>query len=148
MNSFWSLNLYNNSVRKFLFKLYNNTQGYNHAVAHFVGNHSPNCTFCDIIGDQDIVNETPLHLFFTCRSIEGFLESIFKWLTNDDNFEFTRTEFFTFTKGQILQSQKIYVLVESLQSHFILTMCHWFSGLPVCFPSQGTWVQITRGALI
>jgi hypothetical protein len=30
--------------------------------------------------------------------------------------------------------------VESLQSHFILTMSHWSSGLPVCFPSQGTWV--------
>ncbi len=33
------------------------------------------------------------------------------------------------------------VLVESLQSHFILTMSHWSSGLPVCFPSQGTRVQ-------
>jgi hypothetical protein len=32
--------------------------------------------------------------------------------------------------------------VESLQSHFILTMSHWSSGLPVCFPSQGTQVQI------
>jgi hypothetical protein len=25
--------------------------------------------------------------------------------------------------------------VQSLQSHFILTMSHWSSGLPVCFPS-------------
>jgi hypothetical protein len=32
--------------------------------------------------------------------------------------------------------------VESLQFHFILTMSHWSSGLPVCFPSQGTRVQI------
>ncbi len=31
--------------------------------------------------------------------------------------------------------------VERLQSHFIPTMSHWFSGLPVCFPSQGTRVQ-------
>jgi hypothetical protein len=30
--------------------------------------------------------------------------------------------------------------VEGLQSHFILTMSHWFSGLPICFPSQGTRV--------
>jgi hypothetical protein len=37
--------------------------------------------------------------------------------------------------------------VESLQSHFILTMSHWFSGLPVCFPTQGTQVQIPRGVL-
>jgi hypothetical protein len=37
--------------------------------------------------------------------------------------------------------------VESLQSHFILTMSHWSSGLPVCFPSQGTQVQIPGGYL-
>jgi hypothetical protein len=38
-------------------------------------------------------------------------------------------------------------LVESLQSHSILTMSHWSSGLPVCFPSQGTQVQIPWGDL-
>ncbi len=37
--------------------------------------------------------------------------------------------------------------VESLQSHMILTMSYWSSGLPVCFPSQGTQVQIPRGDL-
>jgi hypothetical protein len=35
--------------------------------------------------------------------------------------------------------------LESLQSHFILTMSHWSSGLPICFPSQGTRVQIPWG---
>jgi hypothetical protein len=39
-------------------------------------------------------------------------------------------------------------MVESLQSHFILTMSHWSSRLPVCFPSQGTQVQIPRGVLM
>ncbi len=29
----------------------------------------------------------------------------------------------------------------------IITMSHWFSGLPVCFPSQGTPVQIPWGVL-
>jgi hypothetical protein len=38
-------------------------------------------------------------------------------------------------------------IVESLQSHFILTMSHWSSGLPVCFLSQGTQVQIPKGVL-
>ncbi len=38
--------------------------------------------------------------------------------------------------------------VESLQSHFILTMSHWSSGIPVCFPSQGTQVQIPWGVLV
>ncbi len=37
--------------------------------------------------------------------------------------------------------------VQSLQSHFILTMSHWSSGRPVCFPSQGTQVQIRWGDL-
>jgi hypothetical protein len=30
----------------------------------------------------------------------------------------------------------------------ILTMSHWSSGLPVCFPSQGTQVQIPWGGLM
>jgi hypothetical protein len=30
----------------------------------------------------------------------------------------------------------------------ILTMSHWSSGLPVCFPSQETQVQIPRGVLV
>jgi hypothetical protein len=38
--------------------------------------------------------------------------------------------------------------VESLQSHYILTMSHWSSGLPISFPSWGTRVQIPRGVLI
>ncbi len=38
--------------------------------------------------------------------------------------------------------------VESLQSHFILTTSHWSSGLPICFPTHGAWVQIPRGVLI
>ncbi len=37
---------------------------------------------------------------------------------------------------------------ESMQSHFILTMSHWSSGLPVCFPSQGTRVQTPGGTYV
>jgi hypothetical protein len=37
--------------------------------------------------------------------------------------------------------------VESLQSHLNLTMSHWSSGLPVCFPSWGTQVQFPKGYL-
>ncbi len=39
-------------------------------------------------------------------------------------------------------------IVENLQSHFILTMSHWSSGLTLCFLSQGTWVQIPWGGLM
>ncbi len=37
--------------------------------------------------------------------------------------------------------------MESLQSHCINTMSHWSSGLPICFPSQGTRVQSPGGYL-
>jgi hypothetical protein len=37
--------------------------------------------------------------------------------------------------------------VEILQSHCIHTMSHWSSGLPICFPSWGTWVQSPGGYL-
>jgi hypothetical protein len=50
LNLAWRYSYLNNSTRTFLFKLHNNTLGYNHAVSHFVRNHSPNCTFCDIVG--------------------------------------------------------------------------------------------------
>jgi hypothetical protein len=42
---------------------------------------------------------------------------------------------------------RIYNRVESLQSHYIHTMSHWSSGLPVCFPSWGTRVQSPGGYL-
>jgi hypothetical protein len=42
---------------------------------------------------------------------------------------------------------EIQALVQRLQSHFILIMSHWSSGLPVCFPSHGTQVQIPWGYL-
>ncbi len=38
-------------------------------------------------------------------------------------------------------------LVQILQSHFSHTMSHWSGGLPVCFPSQGTRVENSWGAL-
>jgi hypothetical protein len=44
-------------------------------------------------------------------------------------------------------TDRIVFSVESLQSHFILTMSHGSSGLPVCFPSQRTQVQIPWGDL-
>ncbi len=37
--------------------------------------------------------------------------------------------------------------MESLQSHFIVTMSQWSSRLPVCFPSQGTRVLNPWGDL-
>jgi hypothetical protein len=50
--------------------------------------------------------------------------------------------FFTQDSTFITRAYMKYQIVESLQSHFILT-----SGLPVCFPSQGTQVQNPLGDL-
>jgi hypothetical protein len=50
--------------------------------------------------------------------------------------------------GQIKYFPQNIYNVQSLQSHFIITMSHWSSELPVCFPSQGTQVQIPRGVVM
>ncbi len=44
MNGLWTDNIYTNEEKTFLFKLHNNTLGYNNMVAHFVRGHSPFCT--------------------------------------------------------------------------------------------------------
>jgi hypothetical protein len=43
--------------------------------------------------DQNI--ETPLHLFFECRSVCDVLETVLKTVTSNDNFVFSRREYFT-----------------------------------------------------
>jgi hypothetical protein len=48
---------------------------------------------------------------------------------------------------QFCAVEKLYT-VKSLQSHFILTLSHWSSGLPISFPSQGTRVQNPMGVLM
>ncbi len=65
LKSLWNINHLSNSTRTFLFKLHNNTAGYNNAVAHFVHGHSNNCTFCDVLNVAEQHPETPLHLFYT-----------------------------------------------------------------------------------
>jgi hypothetical protein len=96
VNAFWNVTYFTNSTRTFLFKLYNNILGYNVSVSHFVRNHSHNCTFCDITGNQDIVDETPIHLFLQCTAVEELINEIFKWITGDQTFEISRKELFAF----------------------------------------------------
>ena len=52
-------------------------------VAHFVRGHSPNCTFCDIQGNQDEDPETPLHLLYSCEPVAALIDSIFSWLLGE-----------------------------------------------------------------
>jgi hypothetical protein len=69
LNQLWTNNIFSGKERTFLFKLYNNTLGYNTAVAHFIRNHSPNCTFCDITRENEQHRETPVHIFYDCDSV-------------------------------------------------------------------------------
>jgi hypothetical protein len=93
LNGLWNKAVFSNATRTFLFKLHNNTAGYNNAVAHFVPGHSPNCTFCDIIRNPEVENETPLHLFFSCSVSERFVEAIFSWILGEPA-NISRQEFF------------------------------------------------------
>ena len=93
LNGIWNLPIFSNSTRTFLFKLHNNTAGYNNAVAHFIPGHSPNCTFCDVIRNPEVEDETPLHLFFTCSISERFVEDVFSWILGAPA-NVTRQEFF------------------------------------------------------
>jgi hypothetical protein len=93
LNGLWNKAVFSNATRTFLFKLHNNTAGYNNAVAHFVPGHSPNCTFCDITRNPEVENETPLHLFFSCSVSERFVEAIFSWILGEPA-NISRQEFF------------------------------------------------------
>jgi hypothetical protein len=95
LNALWTNNFFDNNMKMFLFKLHNNTLGYNNAVAHFVAGHSPCCTFCDAAGDADINTETGFHLFFDCVHVSDIVENIFNRVTAMANFPFSRREYFS-----------------------------------------------------
>jgi hypothetical protein len=110
LNGLWNTGIYSISMRTFLFKFHNNTLGYNTSVAHFVRNHSPLCTFCNLENNHDGVNETPAHLFFECRPVENLITEFFRTITRNNQFEISRRELFTtferndlsFAKNKIL----------------------------------------------
>ncbi len=132
INKLWNNGLLANSTRTFLFKLHNNTLGYNASVSHFVRHYSRNCTFCDIAGNQDVNDETPIHLFFQCDSVSGLLDEMFKWITNDNTFDYTRKELFTFFDRAELTLEKNIILTYA--SKTILKFV-WDSKQRFCLPN-------------
>jgi hypothetical protein len=114
LNSLWTVNYFSNSMKTFIFKLHNNTLGYNNAVAHFVRNHSPYCTFCDLTGDADINIESGPHLFFDCVHVSDAIDFIFETVTQTPNFEFSRREFFaTFNRRESNTSRNMVLTLVS-----------------------------------
>jgi hypothetical protein len=78
-NSLWNFHFLENSTRVFAFKFYNNTLGLNSRVSKFVRGHSPFCTFCALLGQDELEPETLTHLFQDCPSVEPIILNIISW---------------------------------------------------------------------
>ncbi len=141
LNQLWTNNFFTSSMKTFLFKLHNNTLGYNIAVAHFVRGHSPLCTFCDIARNQDINNENGLHLFFECSHVSDIVDSIFSRITGIANFDFSSREFFATFERREFSFAKNYLLTLAAK----LTMkIIWDYRNRYCIPNlEGVWENIT-----
>jgi hypothetical protein len=105
-----------NACRTFCFKFYNNILPYNHVLSHFVRGQGRNCTFCDLSGNQDEEDETPLHLFFNCVISENLRNTFFIEFLGTT---ISRQEFFTIFDRENLHSNKILLLVTTLFRKFL-----------------------------
>jgi hypothetical protein len=94
LNNMWNLKIFSNAKRTFLFKLFNNILPYNTILSHFVRGKSRNCTICDILGNQDINDETVLHLFYDCIPVNNLLNEFFPAVTNQEIRGISRHEIF------------------------------------------------------
>jgi hypothetical protein len=95
LNGFWGFNFFSNNMRVFLFKMHTNILGLNNRVAHFVRDHSPICTFCRIRLLDDAADETTLHLFYECPSVEEIKNAFFRWCYNkNDDYVISRNDYF------------------------------------------------------
>jgi exonuclease III len=95
LNGFWGFNFFSNNMRVFLFKMHTNILGLNNRVAHFVRDHSPICTFCRIRLLDDAADETTLHLFYECPSVEEIRNAFFRWCYNkNDDYVISRNDYF------------------------------------------------------
>jgi hypothetical protein len=134
LNSLWAKNYFSNQDRTFFFKLYNNVLGYNNAVAHFVQGHSPYCSFCELNRSPDQNNETPLHLFFECGLVSEVLEATLNTITGNDNFVFSRREYFTSFKRR--ESSHAYNQTLTLVTKLIIKY-FWDCKTRHCLPTVG-----------
>jgi hypothetical protein len=94
IGKFWTNRAFSNSLRTFLFKFYNNNLPYNTILSHFVRGKSRNCTFCDLLLNQEIEDETPLHLFFDCENTTRLCTTFFSIITDNEVALVSRHEIF------------------------------------------------------
>ena len=80
LNSSWNISYLDNTLRTFIFKLYNNALTYNHVICHFANNVEPLCTFCILTRNHDPERDTALHMFYSCPTTELLNEGFFSWV--------------------------------------------------------------------
>jgi hypothetical protein len=125
MNSSWLVHFLSNELRTFQFKLINNILGLNYIICHFVPGIDRNCTICDLTGNQDPEDETPLHLFYTCRTAENILNDLF----DEIGTVITRAEYFSVPDRQN-NSQNLVIFWLSL----IVKKYFWDCRIRKCIP--------------
>jgi hypothetical protein len=113
----WTYSFYSNQLRTFIFKLHNNTLPYNTVLSHFVRGNTRNCTFCNFAENPEPEDETPFHLFFDCAATERIRIDFFKWVTNNENFNINRHDFFCC--GPKLNRCNVWITVLYLFKFFI-----------------------------
>jgi hypothetical protein len=94
INTLWSIRAFSNAKRTFLFKLYNNLLPYNTVLSHFVRGKSRNCTICDTTGNQEMEDETVLHLFYDCVPVNELLTQFFSTISRNKVTDISRHELF------------------------------------------------------
>jgi exonuclease III len=119
LNKLWNRYYFSNSLRTFIFKLHNNTLVTNTVLSNFVRGLSRNCTFCNITGNQEPEDETILHLFFTCRTVEPILENFYSWVHGNNEFIVSRRNFFTTPEGININSNEILLVINHLVMKYL-----------------------------
>jgi hypothetical protein len=111
LNGLWGYSFWDNSTKTFIFKLHNNTLGYNYTVTKHAANMDKDCTFCRLnrIGEES--TETPLHLFFTCPSTEIIVEV-------GDNI-ISRQDFFGVPKRENKEDTKLLLVLNILIKKYL-----------------------------
>jgi len=127
LNSCWNISYLDNDVRVFLFKLHNNTLGYNSMISRFVDNVEPYCTFCTIARDPFLENETVLHTFYTCIHSENLL-GVLNTITGNDTAIRRNDIFLTFNEDNT-NNVKVLFIVTILFKKYI-----WDCKLRKCLP--------------
>jgi hypothetical protein len=115
LNGLWGYNFWDNSIKTFIFKLHNNTLGYNYMVTKHVPNVNKDCTFCELNRVGEECTETPLHLFFACPYVEPIVEEIYRWIYNDaEGHLISRQDFFGVPKRENINDNKFLLVYNIL----------------------------------